>query len=291
MTVTLPVFTPMQETLYLTLCGRARDNHLPHPILGDTMAEQVVGKLDYDCGRFRLSASPILNIALRSKKLDQVAQQFIGRHPDAVGLDLGAGLDTRAFRITPPPTVDWYDIDYPQVITARHQLLPDRANTHAVGADLTDPTWLDAIPTGRPAVIVADGLMAFLTPDDMIALLNRLTDHFPSGEVALNGYSRFAIWAAKHYHGTQSVADLIRSPGFDDPREPERWNPKLKLVNEILLTREPEVAEFPSGASPVHPPGGTVRPCPDEAPRSCTTASSPSAKPPASQLVAILNTT
>ena len=35
---TLPVFTPMQESLYLTLCGRALDNHLPHPILGDPMA-------------------------------------------------------------------------------------------------------------------------------------------------------------------------------------------------------------------------------------------------------------
>jgi O-methyltransferase involved in polyketide biosynthesis len=86
---------------------------------------------------------------------------------------------------------------------------------------------------------------AFLTQDDMVALLNRLIDHFPSGEVAFNGYTRFAIWAAKHYHGTQSVADLIKSPGFDDPREPERWNPRLKLVREILLTREPEVAQFP----------------------------------------------
>jgi O-methyltransferase involved in polyketide biosynthesis len=56
-------------------------------------------------------------------------------------------------------------------------------------------------------VIVADGLMAFLTQHDTIPLLNRLIDHFPGGEVAFNGYSRFAIWAAKHYHGTQSVAD------------------------------------------------------------------------------------
>jgi O-methyltransferase involved in polyketide biosynthesis len=246
MSTTLPVFTPMQETLYLTLCGRARDNHLPHPILGDTMAGEITGKLGYDCGRFRLSASPILNIALRAKKLDQVARRFIDRHPNAVGLDLGAGLDTRAFRINPPPTVDWYDIDFPEVITARQQLLPARANTHTIGADLTDPDWLDAIPSDRPAMIVADGLLAFLTPDNMISLLNRLIGHFPSGEVAFNGYSRFAIWAAKHYHGTQSVADLIKSPGFDDPHEPERWNPRLKLVREILLTREPEVAEFPA---------------------------------------------
>jgi O-methyltransferase involved in polyketide biosynthesis len=246
MSIVLPVFTPIEETLYLTLCGRALDNHLAHPILGDTMAEQLVRRLGYDCGRFRLSASPIVNIALRAKKLDQVARGFIDRHPNAVGLDLGAGLDTRVFRLAPPAGVDWYDVDFPEVITARRQLLPDRADAHGVGADLTDPDWLDAVPSDRPAVIVADGLLAFLTQDDMVALLRRLVGHFPSGEVAFNGYSRFAIWAARHYHGTQSVAGLIRSPGFDDPRQPERWNPRLRLVREILLTREPEVAELPA---------------------------------------------
>ena len=247
MSITLPVFTPMEESLFLTLCGRALDSRSPHPILADTMAAEIVRKLGYDCGRFGLSASPILNIALRAKKLDEIAHSFVTRHPGAVGLDLGAGLDTRVFRIAAPPTVDWYDIDFPEVITARRQLLPDRANAHAVGADLTGPDWLDAVPAGRQAVIVADGLLAFLAPDDMVSLLNRLISHFPSGEVAFNGYSRFAIWAAKRYHGTQSVAGLIRSPGFDDPREPERWDPRLTLVREILLTREPEVAEFPPG--------------------------------------------
>jgi O-methyltransferase involved in polyketide biosynthesis len=126
-----------------------------------------------------------------------VALRFITRHPDAVALDLGAGLDTRMFRIAPPATVDWYDIDFPEVITARQQLLPDRANAHGIGTDLTDPDWLVAIPTHRPAVIVADGLLAFLPQEDMISLLNRLISHVPSGEVAFNGYTRFAIWAAK----------------------------------------------------------------------------------------------
>jgi O-methyltransferase involved in polyketide biosynthesis len=245
MSIVLPVFTPIEETLYLTLCGRALDNHLAQPILGDTMAEEVVAKLGYDCGRFHLSVSPIINIAHRAKKLDQVARGFIDRHPNAVGLDLGAGLDTRVFRIAPPAGVDWYDVDYPEVIAARRQLLPARANAHTIGADLTHPDWLAAVPGDRPAVIVADGLLAFLTQDDMVALLDRLVDQFPSGEIAFNGYSRFAIWADRHYHGTQSVAGLIRSPGFDDPRQPERWDPRLHLVKEILLTREPEVALFP----------------------------------------------
>jgi O-methyltransferase involved in polyketide biosynthesis len=245
METTLPAFTPLEESLFLTLCGRALDNRSPHPILADKMADEIVRTIGYDCGKFRLSASSIINIALRAKKLDEVALRFVASHPDAVALDLGAGLDTRMLRIAPPPTVDWYDVDFPEVIASRRQLMPDRANAHYVSTDLTDPNWLDSIPTDRPAVIVADGLLAFLAEEEMISLLNRLTSHFPSGEVAFNGYSRFAIWAAKHYHGTRSVADLIKSPGFDDPREPERWNPSLRLVKEILLTREPEVAEFP----------------------------------------------
>ena len=39
----------------------------------------------------------------------------------------------------------------------------------------------------------------------------------------------------------------MRSEGFDDPRTPESWNPKLELVKEILMTREPEGEQFPAG--------------------------------------------
>ena len=79
-----------------------------------------------------------------------------------------------------------------------------------------------------------------------MSLLNRLTSHFPSGEMAFNSYTSFAVWASKHVPGTESVAGLLKFPGVDDPRELERWNPKLKLIREILLTREPEIAEYPT---------------------------------------------
>jgi O-methyltransferase involved in polyketide biosynthesis len=174
-----------------------------------------------------------------------VASAFLTRHPDGIGLDLGAGLDSRMVRVAAPPAVDWYDVDFPAVIAARERLMGGRTNAHGVGGDVTGADWLDAIPTDRPAVIVADGLMAFLTLDEMASVLNRLISHLPSGEIAFNSYTRFAIWAAKHSRGTRSVADLVTSSGFNDPRAPERWNPKLKLVKEILLCREPEVAEFP----------------------------------------------
>jgi len=247
MSITLPTFTPLEDSLFLTLYARARDYRRPHSILGDAAADQIVRTVDYDFGRLRIDTNLILNVALRAKKLDQVASDFLARHPDAVGIDLGAGLDTRATRLDPPSTVDWYDVDFPAVAAARERLIPQRANGHVIGADVREKDWLDGIPTGRPAVIVADGLMGFLTQDELVSLWNRLVDHVPSGEIVFNSYTRFAIWLARHAPGTKTVADLVKFPGMDDPREPERWNPRLQLVREITLSREPEIAEFPSG--------------------------------------------
>ena len=240
----LPTFTPIEDTLFLTLCGRALDNQLPHPILADAMSEEIVHKIDYDSGKFHLTASPIINIAHRAKKLDEGARFSLTRYPRAVGLDLGAGLDTRVFRIALPTTVDWYNIDLPEVIAARRQLLPDRANLHGIGTDLADPTWLNAIPA-RPAVIVADGLLAFLTQHDMISLLDRLAQPLSARRGRLQRLHQ--IWdlggQALPRHPVVRRAHSI--PGFDDPHEPERRNPRLKLIKEILLTRESEVDEFP----------------------------------------------
>ena len=247
MSITLPTFTPLEDSLFLTLYARALDNRRSHPILGDATADEIVRATDYDYGQLRVDTNLILSASLRAKKLDQVASEFLARHPDAVGLDLGAGLDTRFERLAPPATVDWYDLDFPTAAAARKNLIPERPNVHVIGADVRDPDWLDAIPGGRPAVIVADGMMAFLSQDELVSLWNRLVSHFPSGEIVFNSYTRFAIWIAQHARGTKSVADLVKFPGMDDPRAPEGWNPRLQLVREIVLSREPEVAEFPPG--------------------------------------------
>ncbi|WP_313047682.1 class I SAM-dependent methyltransferase [Nonomuraea jabiensis] len=70
-----------------------------------------------------------------------MARRFLARHPDAIGLDLGAGLDSRALRIAPPPTAEWHDVDFPEVIAARRRLLPEAARPHDLAADVTDPAW------------------------------------------------------------------------------------------------------------------------------------------------------
>ncbi len=144
------------------------------------MADEIAGKTDYDFTQLKLGSSIVVQLALRAKMLDEVVRRFVADHPDAVVLDLGAGLDDRMFRIAPPPTVDWYDVDFSGVIAFRRSVLPEHGQAHAIGASVTDPQWLEQISADRPAMIVADGLLAFLTEEEIISLLTRLTSHFHS---------------------------------------------------------------------------------------------------------------
>jgi O-methyltransferase involved in polyketide biosynthesis len=124
-------------------------------------------------------------------------------------------------------------------------VVPHHAHAHGIGADVTHERWLDAVPSDRPAVIVADGLIAFLPQDGFVALLNRLTSHFPAGELAFNAYTTSAVWATKHLSSFATIGGGVVNPGNNDPRAPERWAPGLTLIEEIFLTRAPELAAMP----------------------------------------------
>lgn len=237
---------PVQETLLLTLYARALDNRAQPPILHDfrsaEIADRIAGDTGYDFAKFKLKPNLIATTALRAKRLDDVVRRFVAAHPDAIVLDLGCGLDTRVARCAPPAGVDWYDIDLPEVTELRREYLSERS--HIVDADLTKPGWTHILPGDRPAMIVAEGLLPFMPGTTFQTMLRELTGHLPAGEFALNGYTRFAAWALK-YHPSIKALGIDGAQGFDDAREPERWNAGLTLVEEQLLSRDPEVAAFP----------------------------------------------
>ncbi|MFG3621483.1 class I SAM-dependent methyltransferase [Nocardia sp. NPDC047654] len=237
-----PDLDPIQETLLLTLQARALDAATRTPILGDTQQAELADRIDYDFTKLKLKPSLICGTALRAKKLDDAVRAFTLTHRNAVVLDLGCGLDTRMLRCDPSADVDWYDLDYPEVIELRGQLLPH--SSHLLGVDLTQPGWTQQLPADRPAMIVAEGLLPFLPGDAFHTLIREATTHFPTGELALNGYTRFAAWAMK-YHPSIKALGIRAAQGFDDPHEPETWDARLTLIEEQLLTRAREVALFP----------------------------------------------
>jgi O-methyltransferase involved in polyketide biosynthesis len=221
-------------TLYL----RAYESRLEHPVLGDRAAAEAVDRIDYDFARMRRATLPWSNqflVALRAKQLDVWAADFLQRHPNAVVLHLGCGLDTRAFRLQLPEGVQWFDVDVPQVIDLRRKLYADSNGYRMIGSSVTDPGWLDQTPTGRPALIVAEGLLMYLTDAEIRDLLRRLTDRFDTGELLADLLSPWGPRFSNSPLLAKASTAGITKWGTKDGHELPARNPRLSLVDRSVF--------------------------------------------------------
>lgn len=222
--------TEEKETLLITLYGRALDARSERPVLGDTMAAWAVDEIDYDFGRIRAEFAS--SAPLRAKFFDGWVREFLAANERATVVHLGVGLDTRVWRIDPGPGVEWYDVDYPEVVELRQQLFPERAGYHQLGSSVTAPEWLEQVPTGRPTLILAEGLSMYLEPDAGHALLRRLTDHFGHGTLMLDVQSRLGIKLVQRSAAVRATGSTLLW-GVNSAAELTARNPDLRCVDEV----------------------------------------------------------
>jgi len=215
-----------------TLYGRALESRSAHPILSDPQAERVVQLIDYDFGKLGMSPVMATSVALRARQFDTWTAAFLAQHPEAVVLHLGCGLDSRVFRVDPPPTVSWFDVDYPEVIDLRQRLYPPRDGYAMIGSSVLEPHWIDQVPWKRPALIVAEGLSMYLPEHEGTRLFERMVSHFPTGELAFDTFSRVAVRLGKLNPVVRRTGATLRW-GLDDPRELERAIPRLRVVEDL----------------------------------------------------------
>ena len=224
--------TGAKETLLMTLYGKALESRLPNSLLRDRFADEAVKKIDYDFSRLKVDPNLGLGFAIRAKTLDVCVGDFLARYPDAIVLHLGCGLDTRIFRVDPRPGVDWFDVDYPEVIALRRRLYPSRGRYHLIASSVTEPDWLAEVPRNRPAMVVAEGLTPYLAADEGPRLFERLVSHLAGGELMFDAYSRFGLKLMRLNPAIKATGSEVHW-AIEDPRDLERAIPKLRFIGEI----------------------------------------------------------
>lgn len=229
-------------TLLATLYGKALDSRAAHPILGDTFADDVVRHLDYDFTALKVPEGADVSLPVRAKHLDGWTRDFLAAHPDATVLHLGCGLDSRVFRVDPPPGVHWYEVDHPEVIELRARVYPPRRDVALVGTSVTEPAWLEELPGAGAVLVVAEGLVHYLTEANAIALVRRVVEHYDHGELIFDAYSR---WMER----LVGLLPMARASGvklswaLDDPQDLVRRVPRLELVDAVSFLTLPELVE------------------------------------------------
>ncbi|BCL40150.1 SAM-dependent methyltransferase [Nostoc sp. MS1] len=145
-------------------------------------------------------------LAVRTRFFDDFLLSSVGIAPQVV--NLGAGMDTRAFRLNWPQETKYYEIDYPEVLNYKNEILknvPTTCSRYSVAVDLTDTNWVELLlqqgyDKNIPSVWLLEGLIYYLNQTEAHILLKTITE----------------ITSAESWIGLDSLNQLCKDSTYDE---------------------------------------------------------------------------
>ena len=123
----------VQETLVIPLYARKMCSQLVPSLYQDRTAAELIEGIDYDFSvlerksRSTLQRFGFLEVAMRQYDLAWEVRDYLKAHPDAAVVNLGCGLDNTGRRCD-NGRCRLYNLDFPDVIVLRNELLPPPGN-------------------------------------------------------------------------------------------------------------------------------------------------------------------
>ncbi len=133
----------VQETLVIPMYGRMKSSQLYPFLFKDDGAARLMSRIDYDFSslesnsRNAMQRFGFLEVAVRQYNLAWEVRDYLKTHPNAAVVNLGCGLDDTG-RHCDNGTCRIYNIDYPDVIEVRNDLIPPGAREVNIACDLND---------------------------------------------------------------------------------------------------------------------------------------------------------
>lgn len=226
----------VQETLVIPLYGRkVCSEHFPH-LFKDEEAERLCSMLDYDFAEKGKKMETMaglfgaLEVAQRQYDIGCEVKDYLKTHPRAAVVNLGCGLDD-TFRKCDNGLCRGYNIDMPDVIAVRDELLPAGEREINLGCDLNDDGWMDRIDGAEGAVFYATGVFYYFKKEDVRALFQKMAARFPGAVLAFDACNRRgAKMMTKTWLKEAGIADVNAYFSLEDVSELKRWSADFASV-------------------------------------------------------------
>jgi methyltransferase (TIGR00027 family) len=246
-----PNMSHVAETCLLTFYCHAIESQSTDPILHDEKAVEITGRINpllagsnskllRSLSLGKLKQELIVHIALRARKYDEYAREFITRHPDGIIVNIGCGMDSRFHRID-DGRLTFFDLDLPEVIEFKRQYYQESKRYKMLPYSVFDYKWMDAVkePGDRPVLFLAEGVFMYLEADKVKALVLELQKRFPGSELACEVVNQRwlspimkKMLRAKLRRGVNIGEDADYHFGIRDSRDMETWNPGIQLLDD-----------------------------------------------------------
>lgn len=223
----------VSETLLMTLYARARESQRPDAMIKDDKAVAMVNQIACDFSRLRMHKHDEVAVIMRMRRFDNYVRDFLTRNPEAVVGHIGCGLDTRFERVD-NRRVEWFDLDLPDVIELRRQLIGSEGSRyHMLSTSVFDDGWFAEVSRyiPRPFMFLAEGVFPYFEETQVKSLFLKLRDHFPGCEMVCDAHTPFVIWADNLQLAFARVKARLHWR-LKHGKDVESWGEGIRLIDE-----------------------------------------------------------
>jgi O-methyltransferase involved in polyketide biosynthesis len=239
----------VSETLLITLYVRAMETQRPDALIRDEKAAALVRRMSREFDKIRrmpMRETDKTSLMMRHREFDRCARDFLAQHPDAVVVHIGCGLDARFDRVD-NGRVEWYDLDFPNVIELHRKLLGGEGKRHHfLACSAFDEAWMDALNAHRPRafLFLAEGFSMYCAEEQLKRLVLALRDRFPGAEFVFDAFSPLHIWISNLQLPAYQLDTRFRF-GMWDGRKVEAWGDGIRLTGGLEPLRPARAANGP----------------------------------------------
>jgi methyltransferase (TIGR00027 family) len=246
-------------TSLITLYCHALESQSRNPIITDPKAVELMQLFNPELTRSenrlhrkmvagRLDQKMMVHIAVRTRRYDQYVKDFLNQSPHGIIVNIGCGFDTRFYRID-NGQVDFYDLDFPEVIEIKQKVLTENSRYHFIPSSVLDYEWMERLSQSgkRPMMFVAEGVFMYLHTAEVRDLILKLQAEFPGSELVCEVFN--ALWLTRPWKGMINFKmqrelhmgqEATFNFGIRDSRDMEKWNPGIEFLDEWTYLDEPE---------------------------------------------------
>ena len=226
----------VQETLIIPLFARKVCSELYPNLYRDETAVQLINEIDYDFSQVEKNSHSLmqrfgsLEVAMRQYDLAFEVRDYLKNHPNATVVNLGCGLDSTG-RACDNGSCKIYNLDFPDVITVRNELLPAGDREQNIPCDLNDTAWFSEVDTSGGTVFFASGVFYYFLTEQVRALVQSMADAFPGGVLVFDAANRTAVkMIAKTWLKSAKIQDVGAYFAVSDaPQEIGPWDSRLQV--------------------------------------------------------------
>ena len=247
----------VQETLIIPLYARKICSELYPNLYRDETAVRLIDQIDYDFSEAEKNSRGLmqrfgsLEVAMRQNDLAFEVRDYLKSHPNAAVVNLGCGLDSTG-RNCDNGSCKIYNLDFPDVIAVRNELLPAGEREQNIPCDLKDPAWFDKIDATGGAVFFASGVFYYFLTEQVRELVQGMADAFSGGVLVFDAAAnRTAVkMIAKTWLRTAKIKDVGAYFAVSDaPKEIGEWDSRLRVSSRGYMMgyndlKDPSVSGF-----------------------------------------------